>query len=823
MPQYRIFCSKSEAQNLPSGATITQTYPAFVIVSSSVEVMTEIQTKYPVEELKLPKDPPDVPNVAGLPALFASSPKRGPYFYVVRFYLPVRQAWLDEIEAIGNKVCDVIGRFTLVVRCPDKRCLAKLYQLPTQPRITLFIPHLHISPEFWENSNGKSSLINCQFIPDILTASFFTQRERQRAKRNLQQRGLKNLTISGRADLMIDLIGRSDKAEALRLIAGQRGLRSLEEQALIQPNNNKARFIIGDGVVTSPKLERLGLTGEGEIVAVADSGLDTGDLTTIHPDFRGRVKSLRKMPIAPFWQARIESADDKEVSDRNEGHGTHLCGSILGNGTYARVLGLNPLEGVAPEAKLVFQALEYKVDKWNKLGEDWWHNVKGEPPPKYYFLGLKDNLTELLQAAYDEGARIFLIAWSGGTPGAYDPYSRQLDQFVRNREDMLVVVAAGNDGQPIKNLKTNQDVVDLGSIKPPATAKNCLTVGASENDRFKDQAHVYKGGRLSRNSVEIGTVTYGNDPNHTWLSEPFVSDSLVDCINHIYAMSSRGPKSGRRKPDVVAPGTFILSTRSQALDEKEFGKWAIFEKDNRAISQGYMYLSGTSMAAALVAGCAALVRQYLRETGGIPSPSAALLKAFIIHSAQYHHYVYAHPDSHAWSDPEQGWGRVELRSVLKPEYPQRVLFLDKRNGLKESSAPFEFSFNLDNLELSNSIQDVGKPITENCPPDDPRPLLRITLVYTDLPGQQVINNLSLSATAPNGKLFLGNGFLGFNTLDSLDNVEAIIVSQPEAGPWQVKVTASDLPQGGSQGFALVISGPIVKVNLPDGWKSIDSI
>ena len=66
------------------------------------------------------------------------------------------------------------------------------------------------------------------------------------------------------------------------------------------------------------------------------------------------------------------------------------------------------------------------------------------------------------------------------------------------------------------------------------------------------------------------------------------------------------------------------------------------------------------MATPLVAGCAAVTRQYLRETEGIANPSAALVKAVLIHSARYLQYRYAHASSTAWTDNEQGWGRVDF-------------------------------------------------------------------------------------------------------------------------------------------------------------------
>ena len=38
---------------------------------------------------------------------------------------------------------------------------------------------------------------------------------------------------------------------------------------------------------------------EGETICVCDTGLDTGDPATIHPDFKGRVAAIKSFPITP--------------------------------------------------------------------------------------------------------------------------------------------------------------------------------------------------------------------------------------------------------------------------------------------------------------------------------------------------------------------------------------------------------------------------------------------------------------------------------------------------------------------------------------------
>jgi serine protease AprX len=111
---------------------------------------------------------------------------------------------------------------------------------------------------------------------------------------------------------------------------------------------------------------------------------------------------------------------------------------------------------------------------------------------------------------------------------------------------------------------------------------------------------------------------------------------MADNAEGLAAFSSRGPTAEKRlKPDVVAPGTAILSTRSQK------------KKNLGAVSQGgvsgddrYMYLSGTSMAMPLVAGSCAVIREallangYRDEENVIKNPTGALVKALLINGAE---------------------------------------------------------------------------------------------------------------------------------------------------------------------------------------------
>ncbi len=107
--------------------------------------------------------------------------------------------------------------------------------------------------------------------------------------------------------------------------------------------------------------------------------------------------------------------------------------------------------------------------------------------------------------------------------------------------------------------------------------------------------------------------------------------------NDLAVFSGIGPTNdGRIKPDLTGPGTNIFSAYSDAEPYS-------FQCRDTASGQGasITVMDGTSMATPIVAGAAALIRQYLRD-GYFPTgtrgstglrPSSALMRAILINSA----------------------------------------------------------------------------------------------------------------------------------------------------------------------------------------------
>ncbi|MGZ3770558.1 MAG: S8 family serine peptidase, partial [Bdellovibrio sp.] len=481
-------------------------------------------------------------------------------------------------------------------------------------------------------------------------------------------------------------------------------------------------FETGTRVMKFDAAWALGYTGRGQTVSMADTGLDTGDLNTIHQDFKGGI--LSGYPFG-LWSKSWEDP---------MGHGTHVAGSVMGRGTASNGL----LKGGAYQASMVAEGM------WSPMLKN---------------LSVPSKLADLFTKAYADGARVHTNSWGGAQNfGAYDSFAVQVDEWLYANQDMLILFAAGNSG-----IDKNKDGrIDANSMSSPGTAKNALTVGASENN-------VSTGGI----QVPISKLRAAKDE---WPAEPIYSDYVSNNENGMAMFSSRGPTTdGRTKPDIVAPGTNILSVRSQVKDASPL--WGAYNND-------YAWSGGTSMATPLTAGAVAVARQILVEKIGIQNPSAALMKATMIHTAddmypgqfgevgaeKGQELLTRRPNS------DEGYGRVDVANIVN--LGDKTKFIDDRRGVaQDAEATYEFS-----------LASTGS--------------LYANLVWTDAPGsanaaQALVNDLDLILTMPNGQTVSMN--------DHINNLEAIEKTNLPPGNYKLTVKGQKIPLGkaGAQPYALV--------------------
>ncbi len=478
-----------------------------------------------------------------------------------------------------------------------------------------------------------------------------------------------------------------------------------------------------------------GLTGRGQIIGHADTGLDNGvNDATMHPDFTNRIKAAFALGLPGNW------------SDRDTySHGTHTAGSILGNGSASG----GQFKGVAYEAQLVHQSTE-----------DAQGNLSGIP----------DDLRILYRQAYTNSARLHSNSWGADSEyinGTYYTWCRDTDDFVWQNTDMTILFAAGNGAYDTKLC----GVIGNDFIILPGTSKNVITIGAAENLRTPGT-----GGATAREYMQTSEAGFRMPP----IRRDKYSTPWRLPFEGMVAWSARGPcDDGRIKPDLVAVGSDVVSCRTSMTN---FNYWSNLYPGN----SNYLFMSGTSMATPLAAGCAAIVRQYLQERRGIANPSAALIKALLcagarsLHPGQYGTGRYLEIPK-ARPNNVEGWGMIDLANTVTPAAQFTNIYLDRftlNTGERHSYT----------LDLSGQHQ------------------LCAMLVWSDYKGNPtaasaLVNDLDLLVITPDGVTNYPNALRG---ADRTNNVEGVLLEgAPQAGLHRIEVAGYNVPQG-PQPYALVL-------------------
>ncbi|KAK1963105.1 subtilisin-like protease [Colletotrichum sublineola] len=552
--------------------------------------------------------------------------------------------------------------------------------------------------------------------------------------------GLKNVTI----DEESGIIRLNVEEGVLKSIA------DLDEVRVIHPVNERVLMAnVTRRLLGFPVLDTSSTTNRDEsrdqLVCVADTGFDKGSTTDVHRDFTGRVKALHS------W-GRKGSSDDPD------GHGTHVCGANHTVHDYRCVLGRGrhsvegEVSGTAPAASLMLQSFFVKFN-WQ------WNSVLG---------GYPSDLGRLFAQAYEAGARVHSNSW--GTPPSekdnfkqrpYDASAESIDRFIWDHQDMTVHFAAGNDGQD-SNLDGRVNERSLGA---EASAKNCITVGASENLR-----------PTLTSGKKGAPYTYGFFWPSKFPRNPLKDDHQADNPDGLAAFSSRGPTAENRlKPDVVAPGTAILSTRSRNMK-------LVSDVDRAGVSgdDSYRYLSGTSMATPQVAGCCAVVREALLANGYrdvktvassgnrdddsaasvITNPTGALIRALLINGAVTIKGQYVSSDLGDGPNPHSGFGRVnvtETLAMIEPKTPGMggygVGFIKE-----ETEEPFAVRIQVPGLASLGTAMGGGRGgsngNTNGGSSNESQDSLtfKVTMTYADLPGAALANDLNLVVLSGDGTM-----------------------------------------------------------------------
>lgn len=764
----KVFCRGADQDRLADMHRVIERYDGFVLAAVPKRGVSQLSRQYPVEDItdlytirvgerSIDTSRPRLDTKGKLRAHPAyqgtKSLPPGRHHHLVQFIGPIKAQWLTAVRRVGGEPRAPYEDFAYIVRA-DEETLERIAALPFV-RWVGHLPHMDrvassvLLGAGRKRGDASSSLPRTRVVPGAYSVEFFGSGDLTAGLPAVKKLGFKisGKDAKGKVLIVEATGGAAERRRRIEALATVHGVRSIRERSLKRTSNDVAAGIMGTALAMGNPA--LGLSGKGEYVGICDTGLDTGNPKTIHPDFAKRVAWIKSYPITPDFTPYVNNpGGDDGAADLDSGHGTHVAGSVLGSGAGSNGLpGLaSPIRGLAHKARLVFQAVEQEMQ--------WKNPAHLKLYGRYLLAGIPLDLTTLFSEAYQKGVRIHSNSWGGGDPGAYDSQCEQLDRFVWEHKDFCVIVAAGNDGTD----NDSDGKINPMSVTSPGTARNCITVGACENRR-----------------PNFNAETYGKWWPKDYPVSPFKKDPMANNPDQVVAFSSRGPtKDNRVKPDIVAPGTFILSARSTQIAPNNMA-WAAFPP-----SKLYFHMGGTSMATPLTAGAVALLREYFRRKMKVTKPTAALLKAALITGATR---LSGYAPKGALVDNHQGYGRVNIDAVLSPPKPATTQFLEVKPVLSTGE--------VHTIEVK--VKSGGVP-------------LRVTLAYSDYPGPSLVNNVNLLVNAPDGKTYVGNQKAGGPmTFDVRNNVEVVHVQIPVAGTWRIQVVGSNIPQG-PQGFALVYIG-----------------
>lgn len=687
---------------------------------------------------------------------------------IVQFEGPIRPAWISSLRALGVEIIGYVPHNAYIIR-GDSQELGRVAMLQRgadskETRAIRWMGRISavqkLDPAFTDEQLIAASRepvdVEIELIDSTDSEKTIGVITRAASRINNEPRKFLNfvvISVTLEVNRLLDISGLED---VLHVGPAPKPRLHDERGAQIVAGNLSPDGTQPSGPGYMSWLTSKGLDAQPDFsIDFADSGLDRGSASPflLHPDF---LDSALESRVAYMFNY----VTDGFIDDR-PGHGTMVASVAAGRGQPTLEDGSGFMYGLG-------------VDPFARIGVTRIFDNRSKQQPHLSF-------TAIASAAYSAGARISNNSW-GNLSNTYDVSAQEYDGLVRDaqpsvngNQEMSFVFSAGNFGAG-------------GHIGSPGTAKNVITVGASEN---------YRPDGLD-----------SCDLDHQGGIGPDGADNALDVLRY----SSGGPTAdGRVKPDISAPGTHIYGAASQSRGFFGEGLCAgagVFQPPNQQL---YTWSSGTSFAAPHIAGAASLLRRYFVSQnllGDSRAPSPAMIKAYLINTASY---LTGENAGGSLPGERQGWGLVDLSRSFDDS--SRVL-IDQTTLFTESGQTFE---------VQGTIFDRTRPF-------------RVTLAWTDAPGSLIgpamVNDLDLEVAVGGVAVYRGNNFAGSSSVgggefDNLNNVESVYLP-PDAIPLgaegniTITVRAANIAGDGvpgnatslDQDFALVIYNIIQAASPP---------
>ncbi|CEO95158.1 hypothetical protein PBRA_003924 [Plasmodiophora brassicae] len=348
----------------------------------------------------------------------------------------------------------------------------------------------------------------------------------------------------------------SDLIALASWIADQPTTLFVEGTFLSVPYNDHARAATQNGALgarpyNDPDLlsVKLNLTGDGEVVGVLDTGIDTAhcafatgpDGPPLFNQSQGVGADLTRSKIVQYVVSPLPGPMQTDSTDEKpDGHGSHVCGTIVGTDRG----GLSSNVGMAPHARIAF----FDGMLSSAMG-----------------MAIPDDMAVVFDWAAGAGAAVHSNSWGSAVPIPYNTQSEGVDTYMYENPTFLAVYAAGNAGACGRR----------ATIGQPAGAKNALTVGASLSNGqlnvlawFSSQGPASDDGRIKPDviapgngtvSVDSGTTCGTTTMSGTSMATPVVSGHLLLVRQWFRREMNLVPSGSLLKAMMVASGVELTS------------------------------------------------------------------------------------------------------------------------------------------------------------------------------------------------------------------------------------------------------------------------
>jgi len=404
----------------------------------------------------------------------------GKRLHLVQFAGPIKPGWLRELKNNGVQIVSYIPENTYLVY-GDAAALARLQTWAGASAFTqwegAYSQDLKVHSEARalavRRSDGKFPVatFEIQLLTDTnanaATMALIDQLKTEPLQLDCSSAPYRNLVVSLSADQLDTIAAQPDVVSIQEFAAPKK---RDERQDQIIAGNLNGTVPNGPGYLAwlaSKGFTQAQFDASGFVVDVADSGIDNGTTTPGH---------FGLYPFGDFAQSsrvaytRFEGTQNPGGTLAGcDGHGTinsHIIANYDGFAGFPHQdsAGYSYGVGVCPFVK-VGSSVIFDNSVPNK---DFTY-------PDY---------PTMASDAYASGARIGNNSWGSDVKGHYDFVSQAYDKLVRDaqasvpgNQEMSFAFAAGNAG-PCSTPKSSQ------GIDSPGSAKNVITVGASENVRF---------------------------------------------------------------------------------------------------------------------------------------------------------------------------------------------------------------------------------------------------------------------------------------------------------------------------------------------------